>query len=218
MCFQKADVAGFYEAAIASGIEPLSPLRLPHGEHVTGRPVFCFRDPDGAVLEFISLPGPDRLYHSNCNTADLAQAHRFYEDVIGLRCFIHSTTHTPEDHSFGPGGDLATSDARLYRTPDGDPEGPPLFALDVVESTFPGPVGHVYTEPTNVGIARIAIQVESVDMAYRSLRAAASVAVLGPPEVWDLGNDVGAVKTLVVQSPDGAPLELIESNDTHSAT
>ena len=210
MCFQLSDVAGFYDNVVAAGVEPLSPLRLPKGEHSTGRPSFSFRDPDGAVLQFVTLAGGDRLYHTNCNTADLQRAHEFYEGVIGLHCFIHYTTHVPENHTFGPGGELASHDARLYCTLDGDPAEPPVFALDVVESTFPRPTGHIYTEPNNVGIARVAVQVSSVDAAYESLRAASGVSVAGPPELWDLGSDVGPVKTLVVRSPDGAPLELVE--------
>ena len=210
MCFQHGDVAGLYDSVVASGLEPLSPLRLPKGERVIGRPVFTVRDPDGAVIQFITFPASDRLYHTNCNTSHLASAHQWYEQMIGLRCFIHTTTTIPEDHAFGPGGDLATHDARLYRTPDGDADGPPIFALDVVESTFPKPTGHVYTEPTNVGIARVAIEVASVDAAYNWLLTYASDSLVGPPELWNLGDALGHVKTLIVRSPDGAPLELIE--------
>jgi hypothetical protein len=57
----------------------------------------------------------------------------------------------------------------------------------------------------------VAIEVESVDTACQSLHAATGIAVARPPELWDLGNEVDAVKTLVVRSPDGAPLELIET-------
>jgi catechol 2,3-dioxygenase-like lactoylglutathione lyase family enzyme len=210
MCFQSEHVAELYEAVIDAGIEPLSPLRVPKGEHIVGRPVFCFRDPDGVVLEFVTLPGPDRLYHANCNTADLQAAHHFYQDTLGLRSFLHSTTHEPEDHSFGPGGDLATYDAHLYCAPDGDPTGPPDFAFDVVESTYPGPVGHVYTATTNVGIVRVAIEVASVDDAYEALGGRSASFVHAPPERWDLGPELGSIKTLVIESPDGAPMELIE--------
>ncbi len=68
----------------------------------------------------------------------------------------------------------------------------------------------MYTEPTNVGITRVAIDVRSVDAAYDALMAKDPSVVVGPPEVWNLGGDIGAVKTLIVRSPDGAPMELIE--------
>lgn len=209
ICFSSTDVATLYDQAIAAGHEPLSPLRLPYGEHITGRPVFSFKDPDGVVLEYVTLPGDYRLYHTNCNVSDLAPAHAFYERVLGLHSFLHATTATPENHSFGPGGDLATYDAHLYRAAETNPDGSEKFAFDVVHSTFPGPTGHVYSSPTNVGIARMAIEVRSVDDAHAALTAA-GVSVVAPPEIWDLGDTLGEVKTLVVCSPDGAPMELLE--------
>ncbi len=116
ICFSSSDVAGLYDGVIAAGYETLTPLRLPHGQHITGRPVFSFRDPDGAVLEYVTLPGEYRMYHTNCNVSDLDQANAFYEGVLGLPKTSHLFTTEPTENSFGPGGDLATFAANIYAT------------------------------------------------------------------------------------------------------
>jgi catechol 2,3-dioxygenase-like lactoylglutathione lyase family enzyme len=157
--------------------------------------VFSVRDPDGTVLEFLTFPGEPRLYHVNCNTADLERAHAFFGDTVGLECAVRSTTTDLEDHSFGPGGDLATYDARLYRADD-NPGGPPHLLLDVVESTFPGPVGHAYTAPTNAGIARVGVEVDDLGAT--------------PAATWELGPLLGARRVAVLRSPDDVPFDLVE--------
>lgn len=218
ICFGSPDVTGLYNSVIAAGYETLSPLRPPHGQHQKGRPVFSFRDPDGTVLEYVTLPGEYHLHHTNCNVSDLDQAHAFYQDVLGLHRESHWFTTVPESHSFGPGGDLMTYRANLYSTAGGSPEQPPNFLLDVVQSTFPGPIGRVYAEPTNVGIARVGLEVRSVDAAYEALQATDASVIVAAPERWDLGADVGSVKSLIVRSPDGAPVELIERQSSDSST
>jgi catechol 2,3-dioxygenase-like lactoylglutathione lyase family enzyme len=207
-CFQVPDGAAHYEAVRAAGFETLTPLRMPKPGRSVGRPVFCVRDPDGAIVQFVTQGAEPRLFHVNCNTNSLAQADQFFSDVLGLDCVTHSTSTTPEAHAFGPGGDLHTYDARLYRAVDGSDAPPPLL-LDVVESTFPPPTGAVYASPTNVGFARVAIEVDDVEAAYETLRAKAPACLVRPPEFWRLGPDLGWRLAAVVCSPDGAPVDLI---------
>jgi len=195
ICFQHPDAGALFAEVRAAGHEPLSPLRLPKPGRSTGRPVFSVRDPDGTVLEFLTFPGAPRLYHVNCNTADLERAHAFFDDTVGLECAVRSTTTDLEEHSFGPGGDLATYDARLYRADD-NPGGPPHLLLDVVESTFPGPVGHSYTAPTNAGIARVGVEVDDLGAT--------------PAATWELGPLLGARRVAVLRSPDDVPFDLVE--------
>jgi catechol 2,3-dioxygenase-like lactoylglutathione lyase family enzyme len=210
LCFQHPDAAALYEEVRAAGYEPLSPLRLPKPGRSTGRPVFSFRDLDGTVLEILTFPGEPRLYHVNCNTADLERADAFFDGIIGLECAVRSTTTEPEAHSFGPGGDLHTYDARLYRTND-NPGGPPRLLLDVVESTYPAPVGRAYDSPRNVGIARVAVEVDDVDAAYTTLVAAGVPGIDRAPETWDLGLTAGTRRVMTLRSPDGVPFDVVSA-------
>jgi catechol 2,3-dioxygenase-like lactoylglutathione lyase family enzyme len=209
ICFQHPNAADLYDQVRTAGYEPLSPLRLPKPGRSTGRPVFSFRDPDGTVLEVLTFPGESRLYHVNCNTAELERAHAFFGGTVGLECAVRSTTTQPEEHSFGPGGDLHTYDARLYRTDD-NPDGPPHLLLDVVQSTLPSPVGQVYESPTNVGIARVAVEVRDVDAAHAAL-SAAGVTIDRAPETWELGLALGRRRVMTLRSPDGVPLDLVSA-------
>jgi len=210
ICFQHPNAGDLYDEVRAAGFEALSPLRLPKPGRATGRPVFSFRDPDGAVLEVLTLPGDSRLYHVNCNTANLERAHAFFDGIVGLECAVRSTTTKPELHSFGPGGELNTYDARLYRTDD-NPGGPPRLLLDVVESTLPPPAGHAYDSATNVGIARVAVEVDDVDAAFRALTAADVACIDRTPETWDLGSAIGPRRVMTLRSPDGVPLDLVSA-------
>ncbi len=209
ICFQTPDAGELYERVLDAGVEPLSPLRGPEPGRSTGRPVFCVRDPDGTVLEYITLPGEERLYHVNCNTRDLDRAHEFFGEALGLHCVVRSTSTEPQTHSFGPGGDLNSYDARLYRASDGTQDNPAALTLDVVENTVPQPRGEAYAAPTNVGIVRVGIEVDDVHAIRGTLVDGGVLSSSKTAEVWQLGGDFGRRDVLVVQSPDGVPVDLV---------
>ena len=208
MCFQHPDAAILYEQVIEGGYEPLSPLRLPQPGRSVGRPVFCVCDPDGTVLEFLTMPGEPRLYHVNCNTRDLERAHQFFECTVGLECAVRSTNAELQKHSFGHGDEFHSYDARLYRAHD-DGDVAPRLLLDVVESTYPESTGHSYTSPVNVGIVRVGLEVDDVDEAYRRLVSAGAESIEQAPQQWDLGPGVGSRSVLVLKTPDAGPFDLV---------
>jgi catechol 2,3-dioxygenase-like lactoylglutathione lyase family enzyme len=209
ICFQHPDAGELFDAVHAAGYETLSPLRLPKPGRSTGRPVFSMRDPDGTVLEFLTFPGEPRLFHVNCNTAALDRAHAFFGETVGLECALRSTTTDLEEHSFGPGGDLHTYDARLYRAVDDGAEEPRLM-FDVVESTFPTPEGHAYPSSTNVGIVRVGVEVQDLDLVHGTLAEHAPETILAAPDTWMLGAELGTRRVAVLRSPDGVPFDLVE--------
>jgi catechol 2,3-dioxygenase-like lactoylglutathione lyase family enzyme len=209
-CFQVPDGAAHYQLVRRAGLKTLTPLRMPKPGRSVGRPVFCVRDPDGAIVQFVTQGTEPRLFHVNCNTNNLEAADSFFSGVLGLNCVVHSTSTTLEEHAFGPGGDLHTYDARLYRAQDASAPQPPLL-LDIVESTFPPPTGTVYATPTNVGYARLAIEVADLDAALRNLSAGAPHCIVRAPEVWRLGPEFGSKYSAVICSPDRAPIDLVQA-------
>ena len=149
ICFQTPDGAALYDTAVAAGVQPLSlsgsrspaaprddrSLRARPGRRGARVPHHAGRTP----------PLPRELQHCRPRPR-----RRVFGHLVGLQCAVRSTTTDLEEHSFGPGGDLHTYDARLYMTPMRDGSDPQTFLLDVVESTFPPPVGQAYSSrPTS---------------------------------------------------------------------
>jgi hypothetical protein len=87
---------------------------------------------------------------------------------------------------------------------------PPRLLLDVVESTFPAPDGRAYTSPTNVGIARVGVEVDDLDRTYDIIAGRAEGCFETPPTTWELGPAFGQRRVAVLRSPDAVPFDLVE--------
>lgn len=211
MCFKSPDVPSLYANALANGGQPFTEPLPAENDHLMGRPVFSLPDPDGVVLEFVTLPGTDRLYHVNCNVSDLEAACSFFQNVVGLTGHRRLASYEPTNHSFGPGGDLNTFEAAVFKARGGSTGLlDVLFTLDVVKWITPPPTGRPYDHQNNLGIARISCEVDDVEEIYEELGGSESTIAVAPPESWDYGPDLPERKVLIVRSPDGALVELVE--------
>ena len=199
--------------------EPSSIVLTPAGFAVI---VFAYRDPDGTTLEMIgaeSPPGapvfPGAMHHCNLNVRNLERSYTFYRDTIGLDLTVYLAPGEPQPASAGSLGDL-------LRNPDGSVYTDQiLFAatlmgirsdsrspIDVLEWTMPRPFGKPYQSATNLGIMRVAIEVDDIERARSRLLLAGHKPV-GPIETWDMG-DFGERRVVIFKDPDGIMLELIE--------
>jgi catechol 2,3-dioxygenase-like lactoylglutathione lyase family enzyme len=208
ICFQCNDVAATYDRVVAAGARPFTAPLPGKEENAPGYPVFGSPDPDGIVVQYLRLPGLERLFHVCCNCSELASAVRFYE-ALGLRCYMRMSTTEPEPFSFGPPGALGTFEAAVFDHPaEQSPDQNPNFSIDLVRWKTPEPQGVPYASQVNLGIARIGLAARDLDQARASLRA------LGYPvsevEQRDFGTKVGTRRAMVVKNPDGALIELVD--------
>ena len=79
--------------------------------------------------------------------------------------------------------------------------------IDVLEWAVPKPYGEPYQSATNLGIMRVAFEVDDIEAARARLLLAGHAS--GPVETWDMG-EFGARKVVIFKDPDGIMLELIE--------
>jgi catechol 2,3-dioxygenase-like lactoylglutathione lyase family enzyme len=139
ICFTSTDMQSLYLEVIEHEGTPFTELVLPHGENVTGRPAFSVPDPDGVVLQNITLPGARRLYHTALNCSDLRVSSEFLE-LLGFRRWHEGRTQAPVTNHFGRGGELSTYMAALYEGSDiSSSDGVPAFSLDLCQWTSRSP-------------------------------------------------------------------------------
>ena len=216
------DIEAGYAKVLAAGGRPYArPSRILLTPDNFSVVCFGFRDPDGATLEMIGPDTPDvsypgSLHHCNINCSDLRRSYRFYRDVVGLDTGIYLAPSRPQPIGNGSLGDaLRNADGSAYTgtemafaanlmIPRNDWRNP----LDVLEWTLPKPYGQAYETPQNLGISRIALEVDDIAAAQRKLVAAGVAAVSGV-ETWDMG-EFGHKHVVIFRDPDGVLLELIE--------
>jgi len=216
------DIEAGHARVIAHGGRPYGPpsriVLSPDGFSVLA---FGFRDPDGITLEMVGPNKPDpaypgSLHHCNINCSSLAQSYRFYRDVLGLDTGVYYAPGRLQPVANGSLGDALNN-------PDGSPYiGTAMeFAanlmiprtdwrnpLDILEWLTPRPYGRAYESPFNLGIVRIAFEVDDIDSARRRVLAA-GVDAISAVETWDMG-DFGERRVAMLRDPDGVLIELIE--------
>ena len=216
------DIDVGYAKVVAAGGRPYAPpsriLLTPEGFDVV---CFGFRDPDGATLEMIGPDTPDAnypgaLHHCNINCTNLKRSYQFYRDVVGLDTGLFVAPGRPQPIGNGSLGDaLRNADGSDYTgaemefaanllVPRNDWRNP----LDVLEWTLPMPYGRAYESPRNLGISRIALEVDDIVAAQRKL-VAANIGPVSAVEQWDMG-EFGHKKVVIFRDPDDVLLELIE--------
>lgn len=200
--------------------EPSWIVLTPDGVGVT---VFAFRDPDGNTLEMIGADDPvgkstypGMMHHCNLNVRSLETSYKFYRDVLGLDLTVYLAPTKLQPVTNGSLGDA-------LRNPDGSEftDGGMRFAAtlmgvrsdsrsptDVLEWGVPKPYGEPYQSPTDLGIIRVAFEVDDIEAA-RSRLLLTGHAPVGPVETWDMG-EFGERKVVIFKDPDGIMLELIE--------
>jgi catechol 2,3-dioxygenase-like lactoylglutathione lyase family enzyme len=163
ICFTTTDAQDLYREVLEHGGKPFTGLVMPEGENVIGRPAFSVPDPDGVVLQNITLPGTRRLYHAALNCSDLYASSAFLE-LLGLRRWLEGHTEVPVTTHFGRGGELSTYRAAFFEGDDGSsPHTAPVFSVDLCQWTRPMATGSPYKDQNNVGIARIGIAVDDLE-------------------------------------------------------
>jgi catechol 2,3-dioxygenase-like lactoylglutathione lyase family enzyme len=209
ICFTSTEMQDLYQEVIEHGCHPFTGLVMPDGENVTGRPAFSLPDPDGVVLQNITMPGVRRLYHTALNCSDLNASSSFLE-LLGLRRWFEGHTQTPVTNHFGRGGELSTYRAAFFEGDDVvSPDGGPIFSLDLCRWTMPEPTGSPYRHPNNVGIARIGIAVDDIER-VRSNLIGNGFSNVSEPEIRNFGSEVGTRTVVAVRDPDGAWFELVD--------
>ncbi len=216
------DLHASYQNVVSNGGLPYgkpSWIRLsPDGAGVSA---FAFRDPDGVTLEMMGPEEPNVSFpgfvdHCNINCRDLSASYKFYRDTIGLDLVKYVMPNELQPASNGSLGDS-------LRNPDGSEylDGQMLFEavlmcfrtdsrspLDILEWDVPKPYGKAYESPTNLGIARVAIEVDDLESACARLQQNGYTDV-GSIDAWDMG-EFGERRVTVFRDPDGIMIELIE--------
>lgn len=213
-----------YQRVIDHGGRPYGePSRIVLTPDGFGLTVFGFRDPDGNTLEMVEAetaigapPFPGMMHHCNLNVRDLARSFRFYRDVIGLDMTVYLAPAGMQSVTNGSLGNLLRDpDGSRYTGSDmqfvaslfglrSDSRSP----LDVLQWLTPAPFGEPYRMPTNLGIGRVAFEVDDIDAARARLLSNGLVGV-GPVEKWDMG-ELGTRRVVIFHDPDGICLELTQ--------
>jgi catechol 2,3-dioxygenase-like lactoylglutathione lyase family enzyme len=170
-------------------------------------------DPDGTTISFpqnSQQPVP-HLLHVMSGPIDLSRTIAFYRDVIGLNYWLKSQAPEPLPVSQGQGGDVAQWDSHLFRA-----WGDHRFNIDVSKILFPQQIGRPYTDPLNLGIVRVGLEVFNIESAVAALTRAlqqgakTEARFIGPIEEWDFGPETPRRKVAVLQDPDGMWLDIYE--------
>jgi catechol 2,3-dioxygenase-like lactoylglutathione lyase family enzyme len=208
ICFKSDDIPTVYRRVVAAGGAPFTEPLMPEGQNVTGRPAFSVPDPDGVVLQNLTLPGVTRLFHTCLNCSDLAASRAFYE-ALGLRAYLDDRTTVPVVNHFGQGGEPSTFDAVLFDCAGvPSPDDSPVFSLDLCRWTMPEPAGTPYAVQHHVGIVRLGLAVTDLDRGRAALLDSGASA--SDPEERDYGPGVGTRTAVVARDPDGAIIELVD--------
>jgi catechol 2,3-dioxygenase-like lactoylglutathione lyase family enzyme len=208
ICTKSDDVPAVYRDVVAAGGVPFTEPVMPEGQNVTGRPAFSVPDPDGVVLQNVTLAGARRVFHTCLNCTDLAASRTFYE-TLGLRTYLQDRTEVPVTNHFGTGSELSTYDAALLDCPGvPSPDDMPVFSLDLCRWTLPVPTGSPYEVQHHRGIVRLGLAVADVEAARTALVNRG--AKVSEPEQRDFGPEVGSRTAVTAHDPDGAVIELVD--------
>jgi catechol 2,3-dioxygenase-like lactoylglutathione lyase family enzyme len=209
ICTRGGDIPALYLDLVAAGADPFTEPLMPEGQNVTGRPAFSVPDPDGIVLQNITLPGTRRISHVAINCTDIEASRSFYE-AFGLRTYLQLQTDVPVTNHFGRGAELSTCKGAMLDVPGVAPcsDGDPVFSLDLCRWTLPEPAGSPYDVQNHLGIVRVGLAVDDIEAMRRDL-VARGVPVSGP-ETRDFGSEAGTRTALIVHDPDGAVIEILD--------
>lgn len=207
------DPLDLYNRLVAGGVSPYAPPQTnppPPLQPISG---FGYPDPDGITIQVLKgRPGlPDRVDHPAAPTVDVQRSWELYRDVIGLRLGLRASS-CPIPNPWDRHGGSGSWEAVLLASRGGSP----VF-LDIVQFGGDARVeGMPYASPVNLGYAQIQIEVDDMRASYDILRRlerrrGADFRLAGPPEVWDLGPEVGERTNLVFYDWMGIRYQLVEA-------
>ena len=213
LAFRTKDTQVKYDELVAGGVMPYSPPQPNPPPPLIGVTGYGFPDPDGITIQVLRGPPqlPDRLSHLACPVTDLQRQMFLYRDVLGLVMILRLAScpiPNPWDREGRPGPYEA-----FFQRARGDTK----ISLDIVQWGEPNPsFGPPYSLANNLGYAQIVLEVDDVGEAYSILRRLADrkradFRLAGPPEVWDLGAEVGTRKVVILYDWMGIRYQLVES-------
>jgi len=216
LCFLTDHLAERYEHAIEQGHAPFRPPRG-HGIPVPGGSEglsFVCPDPDGVAVQTTRRPAPwrndlpDQLYHVNIVSSEIDRSRAFLQDVVGLDYVKRLTLPGPVGPiGFGNGAAEGQFDAAFLWH-----RGDRRFSVDIVNWFVPGVVGEPYPSPLNLGIQRLALEVDDLDAALAALLAQIPAELhdsVRRPDTWDLGDGLTR-RVVLFRDHDGVGYELVE--------
>ncbi|MGD9695582.1 MAG: VOC family protein [Thermoleophilia bacterium] len=213
LAFNIPDTQAMYDRLVAAGVTPYAPPAFDPPAGLTPVSGFGYPDPDGITLQVIrGRPDlPDRVDHPACPTFDLQRSWRFYRDVIGLDMALRASS-CPIPNQWDRHGGSGPYEATLLRARGASP-----VNLDIVQWGGDQPTaGRPYRSPLNLGYAQVVFEVDDIRASYDILRRLerrrhADFRLAGPPEVWDLGPDVGTRTNVILHDWMGVRYQLVEA-------
>lgn len=173
-------------------------------------------DPDGITLSYFqdvyTTRRHDLWFHTNPVSTDWERSARFWTEMIGLDNYrdVFATDVLPA--SQGPGADHARWSSHMFAG-----RGDRRFNIDMTQPEVPEPTPETskpYAESHHLGIVRVGLEVDDIDLAHELLLAAEPIGqapgIVCPPEVWDFGPEVGTRRVLSLRDPDGLQVELVQ--------
>ena len=221
-----ANTAEARARVVGKGSEPFFPTGTHTNPpfHPLGPPIyydaFCVRDPDGIIHQFFGADSADKTSALgastrspmvvNFNTADIDRNAPFFGGLLGLDASVVLQTSGPWQNIYDERGGEVQFEG-LFWTPRGDDR----VAFDWL--TFPE-TRTTYSTPyhkhNNRGIIRSAIEVDDIGACYNILKDSGwnkdMRIVLGPPEEWNLGSQIGTRAVLNFKSPEGVYFQLVQ--------
>jgi catechol 2,3-dioxygenase-like lactoylglutathione lyase family enzyme len=205
------DIQASYQTVLAAGGVPWGPpsniIITPDGGGVIS---FGYKDPDGATLQYLEDPtlvGPAVTFHENINVRSLRRSFAFYQDVLGLDYIFRRIATAPQPATSGAIG-VGTDGDFFFDAPFFGHRADQRNPVDLLEWEIPKPVGQPYKSPFNLGIVRLALEVDDIHEAHEKL-VQIGLKGVSRPEEWDMG-DFGTRQVLIFRDPDGTFLELIQ--------
>jgi catechol 2,3-dioxygenase-like lactoylglutathione lyase family enzyme len=217
-CFVE-DSEATLRACVANGSPPFAspPAEEPNfggpgaAPRTGGYRPFCVHDPDGVTWEF-EPTSPDyggvaqTPIFVGHNTSDVDRYLPFYTETLGLDFLGATQTRAPMKNIYSPTGGTVSFDGALF----GLRGGPPSFYW--LEWDGSRERARPYRVQNHLGIVRMALEVDDLDAAYRTLQrsswAERSGVVLGPPEEWDYGPQYGRREVFNFCDPEGVFFQL----------
>jgi catechol 2,3-dioxygenase-like lactoylglutathione lyase family enzyme len=162
LCFRSSDVHAWFHRVVAAGGIPLTSAPIePQGSVSSFRPVFGFSDPDGIILEYMTMQGPDSLFHVNCNVSDLDKSIDFYTNALGLTVYRRSESTSPTVYAFDREGLPSTIRTAFLKCGSTECEISEVpFTLDLIEWTSQSTKELAYEDERNIGFMELGLSTD----------------------------------------------------------
>ena len=157
-----------------------------------------------------------RIVHFNVVCSDIEKSLEFYCDLLGGHLLGNRekeaiTKRKTESRGVGIALGLGeTAEWKGWLIRFGYDKS--ATVIDLLQWTKPPSTGKSYEKLNNVGITRMALEVEDVDKIYNDLKSK-GVEFISPPQDADLAPETlgqGLIRFTTCKDPDGVAVELVE--------